>query len=592
KRAGFSDLQIARICGSKEDDVAKARRELGITPFIRQIDTLAAEYPARTNYLYLTYNGVEDDIPLSLIREEEGGNPSYIKNTVIILGSGAYRIGSSVEFDWCCVNAGAALREMGYHTVMLNYNPETVSTDYDEFDKLIFDEISFETIREIYAKLHPLGIIVSMGGQIPNNLALRLHQAGLKVLGTSPENIDRAENRSVFSSLLDSLDIGQPVWKELASFDSAIEFAAETGYPVLVRPSYVLSGAAMAVASNDMELSRYLQRAVDISPKYPTVISQFLENAKEIEMDAVAANGEIIAYAISEHVENAGIHSGDATLVLPPQRINQETIRQIRRISKKIVAALEINGPFNIQFIAKHNEVRVIECNLRASRSFPFVSKILKQNFITLATRVIMGKSAKETGNLMFELNCVGVKAPQFSFTRLVGADPVSGVEMASTGEAGCLGDNFHEAFLKALMSVGYRFPIQTILLSAGPIESKAELLESIRILTNMGVKFYATKGTAKFMEENSISMTELHWPLEKQQPNSVDYIKQGKIDLVINIPKNFQEDELTNDYIIRRTTVDYNVMLITNRQIAMRLTEALVKTDTKQLPAKSWQAY
>ncbi|MFC1852166.1 carbamoyl-phosphate synthase (glutamine-hydrolyzing) large subunit [candidate division CSSED10-310 bacterium] len=593
KKAGFSDKQIAIIQHQNETEIQKQRHQSGIRPFIRQIDTLAAEYPAQTNYLYLTYEGIEDDIDVARIPHYDGlGNPSIIRNTVIILGSGAYHIGSSVEFDWCCVNTATTLRRLGYHTVMLNYNPETVSTDYDESDKLIFDEISVENVTEIYHKLHPLGVIVSMGGQVANNIALRLHQANLKILGTSPESIDRAENRSKFSQLLDHMNIDQPIWKEVTSHEAALAFAQEVCYPVLVRPSYVLSGAAMAVAFNEVELGRYLQRAIDISPEQPTVISKFLENAKEIEMDAVAHQGEIVAYAISEHVENAGVHSGDATLVLPPQRTYLETMRQIRQISTKIAASLSINGPFNIQFIAKQNEVKVIECNLRASRSFPFVSKILKQNFIDLATRTIMGRSVEKIENPLFELNYVGVKAPQFSFTRLVGADPILGVEMASTGEVGCLGNDFDEAFLLALISIGYTFPIKTVLLSTGSIESKAELLESTRFLMKQGIKLYATRGTAKFLKTHGVPTEILHWPLSKGSPKTVDYIKSGKIDLVINIPKNYQEEELTNDYIIRRTAVDYNVMLISNRQLAMRLIEALARKNTDDLPVKSWREY
>jgi len=580
KQAGFSDKQIAVLTGKTQTEIRELRKNLGIRVHVKQIDTLGAEYPAKTNYLYLTYNAQEDDLPFP------------VPNSVIILGSGSYRIGSSVEFDWCAVNAGLALRKMGYKTVMINYNPETVSTDYDEFDLLFFDEIRLETVLEIYERVQPIGVIISMGGQIPNNLALDLKNVGINVLGTSPDNIDRAENRRKFSSLLDSLGIDQPVWKELTSIEDAYQFARDVGYPVLVRPSYVLSGAAMAVASNDRELSQYLQRAADISPKYPVVISKFLENAKEIEMDAVAQNGDIVVHAISEHVENAGVHSGDATLVLPPQRTYLETIRQIRIISKKIAIELEINGPFNIQFIARQNEVKVIECNLRASRSFPFVSKILKENFIDIATRVIMGQQVKKVENSLFELNYVGVKAPQFSFTRLEGADPTLGVEMASTGEVGCLGDDFDEAFLKALISVGFKFPIRSVLLSTGKIESKAELLESCRVFRDLGIKIYATRGTANFIRNNGIEAEVLNWPLEKKQPNTVTFIKEGKIDLVINIPKNYQEEELTNDYIIRRTAADFNVPLITNRQIAMRLAEALSRTSIDDLQIKSWVEY
>jgi len=515
-----------------------------------------------------------------------------VDDAVMILGSGAYRIGSSVEFDWCCVNAGFSLKDAGFKTIMLNYNPETVSTDYDQFDKLVFDEISLETVIEIYKKLRPKGVIVSVGGQIPNNLAMDLSQAGVPILGTAAESIDKAENRHTFSSLLDKLGIDQPIWKELTSIDDALAFAGEVHYPVLVRPSYVLSGAAMAVASNDEELERYLNRAVTISPKHPTVISKFLENAKEIEIDAVAKDGKVELYAISEHVENAGVHSGDATLVFPPQRIYLETIRRIRQITNKIASALNINGPFNMQFIAKHNEVKVIECNLRASRSFPFISKILKLNFIDIATKIILKQPFNQPEMSQFELDYVGVKAPQFSFTRLAGADPTLGVEMASTGEVACLGDDFDEAYLKSLAAVGYRFPFKKILLSTGPIESKAELLESLDALLKMGIKFYATPGTAKFLEQNKIKTEVLYWPLDKVQPNVIDHIRDGKIDLVINIPKNYQKDELTNGYLIRRAAVDYNVMLITNRQIAMRFVEAITRKSSEDLKIKSWDEY
>lgn len=580
KKLGFSDKQIAFAIGKSEAEVHQLRLKANIRPYIRQIDTLAAEFPAYTNYLYLTYNAIRDDISFT------------DSNVVMILGSGAYRIGSSVEFDWSCVNCSQTLRRLGYNTIMLNYNPETVSTDYDESDFLIFDEISFENVVEIYAKFSALGVIVSMGGQIPNNLALKLHHANVRILGTSPESIDRAENRRKFSDLLDKLNVDQPIWKEITSVELAKEFAHEHGYPVLIRPSYVLSGAAMAVASNDEELVQYLQRAVKISPEYPTVISKFLENAKEIECDAVARNGEIITYAISEHVENAGVHSGDATLVLPPQRTYLETIRRIRIITSEIAQNLKINGPFNIQFIAKQNEVKVIECNLRASRSFPFVSKVLKRNFIDIATQVIMHVPLEPIPVSLFELNHVGVKAPQFSFTRLQGADPTLGVEMASTGEVACLGDDFDEAFLKALISVGYHFPPRAALISSGPIESKAELLESIRTLQNMNVKLYATGGTAKFLEANKVSVETLFWPLEKKEPNVITYLKNGKIDLVINIPKSYQERELTNGYLIRRTAADFNVMLITNRQIAMRFIEAISRLKMDDLKIRSWGEY
>ena len=581
KQAGFSDVQISRAVNRTDLEIRAQRKEKGIIPSVKQIDTLAAEYPAKTNYLYLTYNAIEDDLEF----------PET--NAVIVLGSGAYRIGSSVEFDWCGINAINTLRKLGYHTVMLNYNPETVSTDYDECDKLFFDQINLETVLDVYEKQNPIGIIISMGGQIPNNLAMKAHQAGIKILGTSPESIDNAENRHKFSALLDRLGIDQPEWNELSSPEEAKQFAHKVGYPVLVRPSYVLSGASMGVASNDTELYKFLSDAVKVSPEHPIVVSKFLENAKEIEIDAVAQDGKIVVYAISEHVENAGVHSGDATMVLPPQRTFLETVRQAKKISAEVAEALKINGPFNIQFLARQNKVKVIECNLRASRSFPFVSKILKTNFIETATRIIMGQPINNIDPpSLFEIDYVGVKAPQFSFTRLQGADPTLGVEMASTGEVGCLGDDFEEAFLKALISVGYKLPIKTVLLSTGTIVSKAEFLESTLQMQELGIKFYATQGTAEFMRKNGIESTVLHWPLEKAQPNTIDYIKEGKIDLVINIPKNYQEEELTNDYIIRRMAVNYAVPLITNIQLAMRLVESISKKQITDLQIKSWKEY
>ncbi len=580
KQHGFSDIQLSRALRIDQFDVRKLRKDYGINPCVKQIDTLAAEYPAQTNYLYLTYNGSEDDVTF------------MARNSVIVLGSGAYRIGSSVEFDWCCVNSVKTLKQLDYQTIMVNYNPETVSTDYDECDKLYFDEISFETVGDIYEKEKPVGIIISMGGQIPNNLALRLHRMGYRVLGTSAMSIDNAENRHKFSKLLDDLQVDQPEWEELSSMQDAIKFAHKVGYPVLVRPSYVLSGAAMSVASSDQELEIFLNKATDISADYPVVISKFIENAKEIEIDAVAQEGELLVYAISEHVENAGVHSGDATLVLPPQRTFLETTRRIKKISRKIAQSLKINGPFNMQFVAKDNDVKVIECNLRASRSFPFVSKIFKVNFIDIATRVIMGRHVPKIDRSVFDLEYVGVKAPQFSFTRLIGADPTLGVEMASTGEVACLGDDFEEAFIKALLSVGYRLPIRNVLLSTGPIQSKAVFLDSTRKLKAMGVKFYATGGTAKFMRENGLNVEKLHWPLEKKVPNVLDYITDNKIDLVINIPKNYQEEELTNDYIIRRKAVDFNVPLFTNLKLAIRFVDSIARKSVKDLQIKGWEDY
>jgi len=580
KQTGFSDQQIASILNCEEDEVRGMRKNYGLEPCVKQIDTLAAEYPAKTNYLYLTYNGTSNDV--------EFRN----QNTVIVLGSGVYRIGSSVEFDWCCVNAVSTLRKMKYHTIVINCNPETVSTDFDECDRLYFDELSFEIILDIYEKEQPLGIVIAMGGQVPNNLAVKFQRHGLKILGTSAENIDRAEDRHKFSSLLDVLEIDQPEWKELLTLKEAKKFANEVQYPILVRPSYVLSGAAMGVASTDEELTTFLEKAVEISIDSPVVISKFLENAKEIEFDAVAMNGEVIVSAISEHVENAGVHSGDATLVLPPQRTYLETIRKIRNISSEIAQALQITGPFNIQFIAKANYVKVIECNLRASRSFPFVSKVCKINFIEIATKALMGKTAEVPPNSFMDLNYVGVKAPQFSFTRLLGADPTLGVEMASTGEVGCLGDDFEEAFLKALISVGFKFPLKNILISTGPLENKAEFISSAKLLKEAGVQIFATRGTSRFMKQYDIETKVLNWPLEKKSPNVLEFLSNGAVDLVINIPKNFQEEELTNDYIIRRKAVDLGIPLITNLQLAKRFVEAISRKQFSELRITSWNEY
>ena len=582
KRAGFSDAQIARLSGKTAEQVRAEREAAGIVPCVKQIDTLAGEYPAQTNYLYLTYNGTEDDVAAG-----------SLENAVLVLGSGAYRIGSSVEFDWCAVNTVQSLRRMGYRTIMLNHNPETVSTDYNECDRLYFDEISLETVLDLCRRERPLGVVVSVGGQLPNNLALELAAAGVPLLGTSAESIDTAEDRHKFSRLLDSLGIAQPAWRELSSSGDALEFARRVGYPVLVRPSYVLSGAAMGVASNDAELIRFLNKATILSPRHPVVISKFLENARELEMDAVARAGVLVASAVSEHVENAGVHSGDATLVLPPQRTYLETVRRIRRISARIAAALRINGPFNIQFLAKNNEVSVIECNLRASRSFPFVSKVLRTNFIDIAAGVMMGRPVPvQNGSSATDLDYVGVKAPQFSFTRLEGADPVLGVEMASTGEVGCLGDDFEEAFLKALLSVGFKLPVRNVLLSTGPIEGKAAFLESARALREMGVGLYATHGTAAFLKANGIDSHELYWPNEPQAPNTLEVLGSRGVDLVINIPKSSGEEELENDYRIRRKAADLGIPLITNIQLAQRLVEALSKKGLTELQIKSWQEY
>jgi carbamoyl-phosphate synthase large subunit len=580
KLTGFSDQQIALITQSDELTVRNRRKELGIIPYVKQIDTLAAEYPAKTNYLYLTYHGEEDDLDF---KEKE---------QVIVLGGGPYRVGSSVEFDWCCVNSVRTLKKLKYNTIMINYNPETVSTDYDICDKLYFDELTFEKISDVYEKEKPLGIIISMGGQIPNNLALKFQEAGIKVLGTHPSKIDMAEDRHKFSQLLDELQIDQPIWKELTSLEEAEKFAQRVGYPVMIRSSYILSGAAMSIALNKRELKKYLKKAASISADHPVVVSKFIVNAKEIEIDAVANKGELSCYAISEHIENAGVHSGDASMVLPPQRTYLETLRKIKIVTKKIAESLEISGPFNIQFIAKDNKIQVIECNLRSSRSFPFVSKVTKLNFIDLATRIIMGGKVPDINFSFFDLDYVGVKAPQFSFSRLKGSDPVLGVEMVSTGEVACLGDDFNEAFLKSLLSVGFRLPRKTILLSTGPLENKVDFLESTKILKELNYKFYATRGTANFMKEHGIDAKILHWPDEKEEPNILSYLMNKKIDLVINIPKNAETKELDNDYTIRRKAVDFDIPLITNITFAKRFVEALRDVKPEDLIADSWDEY
>jgi carbamoyl-phosphate synthase large subunit len=580
KRAGFSDRQIAQFGRRSESEIRETRIQAGIRPHVKQIDTLAAEYPAKTNYLYLTYHGQEDDI-------EFGDGAS-----VMVLGPGAYRIGSSVEFDWCCVNTVRTLRELGYGTIMLNCNPETVSTDYDVCDRLYFDEIALETIREIHDKEKLLGVIVSVGGQTPNNLALGCAEAGIRILGTSPTSIDNAENRHKFSALCDSQGVDQPPWSEVTSVEAAEEFAETVGYPVLVRPSYVLSGAAMAVAENRASLDEVLERAAEVSPDHPTVISKFITNGKEIEIDAVAKDGEIMVYAIAEHVENAGVHSGDATLVLPPQRTYIETTRRARRVAARIAKVLNINGPFNIQFIARDNDVMVIECNLRASRSFPFASKIFKINFIDMATRVIMDRPIRRVDASVFELDYVGVKAPQFSFTRLQGADPILGVEMSSTGEVACIGEDFNDAFLKSLLSVGFRLPIRRVLLSTGPVAYKAAFLASTKSMARAGVRMYGTHGTAAFMADSGVEVTPVHWPLEDRSPNVLDLIRKGEVDLVVNIPKDASEQELANDYMIRRAAVDHAVPLVTNIQLAQRLAQALTRKSLDELEIRSWDDY
>ena len=580
KQKGFSDRQIAMLVETDELSVRKKRKKIGIVPWVKQIDTMAAEYPAKTNYLYLTYNGSENDLAFD------------DKKQVIVLGGGAYRIGSSVEFDWCCVNSVITLKNLNYKTIMVNCNPETVSTDYDICDKLYFEELSFERILDIYDKERPIGIIISMGGQIPNNLALPLYYQGVPILGTNPLNIDKAEDRHKFSQLLDKLKVAQPEWEELSSIKDAENFADRVGYPVLVRPSYVLSGAAMSIALSKDELKGYLKKASLVSKEHPVVISKFITAAKEIEIDAIAQKGEVYCYAISEHVENAGVHSGDATMVLPPQRTYLETMRRIKTITRNIAHALKITGPFNIQYIAKDNDIKVIECNLRASRSFPFVSKVFKLNFIDLATKIMMDHHVPKIERSSFDLDYVGIKASQFSFTRLKGSDPVLGVEMVSTGEVACLGDDFNEAFLKSLLAVGFRLPKKAILLSTGTIDSKAEFLDSTRLLHKMGFKLYATKGTADFLKNNGIKSEKLRWPLDNTEPNTMTYIADHKIDLVINIPKNIEKEELENDYLIRRQAVDADVPLITNLQLAKRLVEALYRTSITDLKIKSWDEY
>jgi carbamoyl-phosphate synthase large subunit len=588
KRKGFSDFQIARFVMKSDGsmhggmlEVREFRKSFGITPFIKQIDTLAAEYPARTNYLYLTYNGSTHDI-----------EPEKDGRSVIVLGSGAYRIGSSVEFDWCSVNALTTARKEGYRGVMINFNPETVSTDYDTCDRLYFDELSFERTMDIIELEQPKGVVVSTGGQIANNLVMRLHGQQVPILGTAPESIDNAENRHKFSTLLDTLHIDQPRWKELAEVEQIYDFVDEVGFPVLIRPSYVLSGAAMNVVSNRQELDYFLTLAARVSKEYPVVVSEFIQNAKEIEIDAVADKGEIIAYAVSEHIEFAGVHSGDATIVFPAQKMYFETARRIKRISRDIAGALNISGPFNMQFLARDNDIKVIECNLRASRSFPFVSKVLKINFIELATKIMLGIPVEKPHKSAFDLDYVGIKASQFSFSRLQKADPVLGVEMASTGEVGCIGENYYEALLKSMLSVGYRIPEKNILLSTGDARSKIELLKSAAMLIERGYSIFATPGTAHFLEENGLASTVLYWPDDEQTPNTLDYLKNRKIDLVVNIPKNLSKTELYNDYQIRRAAVDFNIPLITNARLASAFIYAICKLQPEDIAILSWDEY
>lgn len=584
KLLGFSDKEIARLVHGRMDIKAEMIiRELrvkhGILPVTKQIDTLAGEFPCKTNYLYLTYHGVQDDITV----KEKG---------VIVLGSGAYSIGSSVEFDWCCVECVKTVNKSGIPSVVINYNPETVSTDYDESARLYFDELTFERVLDIYQKENPKGVIVSMGGQIANNLALPLHEHGVKILGTKPEVIDRVEDRHKFSSILDELGIDQPDWAMANEISEVTGFCDEVGYPVLVRPSYVLSGAAMNVAYDQEDLERFLKKAVSVSQDHPVVLSKFITGAKEIDMDIVAQDGEIRAYAISEHVENAGVHSGDATLVTPAQKLYLHTITQIKRISRKLIKHLNITGPVNIQFLAKNNEVKIIECNLRASRSFPFVSKVYDTNFIRLATRGILGEQIEAADSKAFDLEYLGVKAPQFSFTRLHGADPLLGVEMASTGEVACLGRDMHEAFLKAWLSSGNRLPKKNILLSTGDVKQKARLVDAVRTLDKKGYKLYASPGTYEFYANLGIETTPLHWPHDEVGPNIKTYLEQKKIDLVINIPKNNEREELSNNYYIRRTAVNYSVPLITNVQVAELFVESLESCPVSEMRVHDWSYY
>ncbi|MCL2561886.1 MAG: carbamoyl-phosphate synthase (glutamine-hydrolyzing) large subunit [Rikenellaceae bacterium] len=589
KQRGFSDFQIARKvmnpCGAEMNAEAMHvrihRKARGVTPFVKQIDTLAAEYPAESNYLYMTYNATAHDV--DFVHDDR---------SVVVLGSGAYRIGSSVEFDWCSVNAAQTIHKSGLRSIMVNYNPETVSTDYDESDRLYFDELTLERVLDIADLEVPRGVVVSMGGQIPNNLALRLDGAGVPILGTQAADIDRAEDRHKFSQMLDQLGIDQPRWKELTSLDDIYRFVDEVGFPVLIRPSYVLSGAAMNVVSNRGELEGFLTLATDVSKQHPVVVTEFIENAKEIEIDAVARDGEVLVYAISEHVEFAGVHSGDATIVFPPQKMYVETMRRIKKIARKVAEGLNITGPFNMQLMAKDNDIKVIECNLRASRSFPFVSKVLKVNFIEIATKAMLGLEPEIPHKSSFDLDYVGIKAPQFSFSRLQKADPVLGVEMSSTGEVGCIGEDYYEAILKAMLSVGYRIPQKNILLSTGDARSKTEMLSSARMLQQRGYNLYATKGTAAYLENNGVHAEVLHWPDTNKQPNTLDYIREKKIDLVINIPKNLSESELYNDYTIRRSAVDFNVPLITNARLASAFVHAFCRIKPEEIQIKSWNEY
>ena len=589
KIQGFSDFQVGRAIGLEKDmeieqainEVRAYRKSLGIVPVVKQIDTLAAEYPAHTNYLYLTYSGIGNDV-------------NYLgdRRSIIVLGSGAYRIGSSVEFDWCGVQALNTIRKEGYRSVMINYNPETVSTDYDMCDRLYFDELTFERVMDIIELENPHGVIVSTGGQIPNNLAMRLDEEHVHILGTTAKSIDNAEDRDKFSAMLDRIGVDQPEWSALTSMEDINAFIQKVGFPVLVRPSYVLSGAAMNVCSNQEELERFLQLAANVSKKHPVVVSSFIEHAKEVEMDAVAKDGEIIAYAICEHIEYAGVHSGDATIQFPPQKLYVETVRRIKRISRQIAKELHISGPFNIQFLARENDIKVIECNLRASRSFPFVSKVLKINLIELATKIMLGLPVEKPEKNLFELDYVGIKASQFSFNRLQKADPVLGVDMASTGEVGCLGDDSASAVLMAMLSVGQRIPTKNILLSTGTAKQKVDMLDAARMLKKKGYNLYATGGTSRFLTDNGIENTLVHWPSEDAQPQALDMLHKKEIDMVVNIPKNLSAGELDNGYKIRRAAIDLNIPLITNARLASAFINAFCTLDINDIDIKSWAEY
>ena len=591
KAYGFTDFQIARAVGLEKEMgnmhkaslvVRNLRKSYGILPVVKQIDTLAAEYPAQTNYLYLTYSGVASDIRFDNDRR-----------SIVVLGSGAYRIGSSVEFDWCGVQALNTIRREGYRSVMINYNPETVSTDYDMCDRLYFDELTFERVMDVIDLETPNGVIVSTGGQIPNNLAMKLDEQHVPILGTSATDIDNAEDRAKFSSMLTRNGINQPEWSALTSMDKINEFIDRVGFPVLVRPSYVLSGAAMNVCSNREELERFLQLAANVSEDHPVVVSRFIEHAKEIEMDAVAKDGEILAYAISEHIEFAGVHSGDATIQFPPQKVYIETVRRIKRVSRQIAKELHISGPFNIQFMARDNDLLVIECNLRASRSFPFVSKVLKLNLIDLATRVMLGLPVEKPNKNLFDLDYVGIKASQFSFNRLQKADPVLGVDMASTGEVGCLGDDTNSALLTSMLSVGHRIPKKTVLLSTGGGKQKAEMLDAAKRLVNNGYELYATSGTSHFLTENGIANTTVYWPTDEgMEPKVLDVLREKKIDMVVNIPKDLTPRELTNGYSIRRAAIDLNIPLITNTRLASAFITAFTTMRVEDIEIKAWSEY